>query len=294
MTHPPLQTLDLPNGKTFVFVETRRLEECVRALRTGNYYGARFSRDHGYEADDLDLLEQLPALRGVHVQDPIRDVSGLRHVRSIKRLTLGAIGLDLDLSAFDTLEELRIGAWSPHYGNIGECRSLKTLYIHSYGPRRNDLSELSTLKQLESLELIGGTVNLLHGAESLPRLRTLILRYLPRLEDLTPVAGCGALRHLELDHCKKVRNFEPLTTIATLEILGVNGCGPLPNVEFVTRLRHLRRCGFVETDIVDGNLTHFLEAPNLEYVGLLGRRHYSHNTEELAIALLEKKKHQQL
>jgi hypothetical protein len=281
MSAPPFELHVLPGGRTFLHLQTSRLAECVQALQTGNYYGAAFSRYHGYEGDDLEVLGDLPQLRGVFVQDPVKNVHGLRHQSSIEYLALDKIGHALDLAAFGSLQELRLGPWSPRHERLGQCRTLKTLAVSSYRPPGNDLSALAGLEALESLELVRGGISLLRGVELLPKLRELILWYLVKLDDLSPLSGCPALWHLDLNHCRKIRDFEPLSHIATLELLGVNGCGPLHDVKFVTRLRSLRRCAFVETNILDGDLTPFLELPKLEYVGFLPKRHYSHKPKDL-------------
>ena len=137
---------------------------------------------------------------------------------------------------------------------------------------------------MESLELVKGTVNALQGVTSMRALRKLDLRYLS-LEDLSPLCGCKSLEQLELDHCKKIRDLSVLAGVKKLSILGVDWCGQIPSVQFVRELKALRRCSFVETNILDGDLNPFLELPRLEYVGFLKKRHYTHTPEQLEVLL---------
>jgi hypothetical protein len=274
-----------PDGRTFVYLDSAHLEECLRTFRDGDFYGVGISRYHGYEADDLEILKQVSSIRGLHIQDTIRNVSGLDYVKGIDYLLIDGIGADIDLGAFTKLRELRIGGWSARFRNLDRCNGLGSLYIYSYSPGSSDLSELKPLHGLKALELVKGSVQSLQGVESMSQLERLHLRYLTKLGDLSLLCERQTLEELIVDHCRKAENLAALKCLAGLRVLGYDACRDIESINFLKSFRALRRCTFIDTNIVDGNLRPLLEMPKLEYVGFLKKRHYSHTPEELEAAL---------
>jgi hypothetical protein len=286
-TLPVLKNLD---GRTFLCLVSARLEECLQALRNGDYYGVGISRYHGYQEDDLRILNEIPPIRGVHIQDRINDVSALSRFKdNLEYMLIADIGMDLDLAQFRRLADLRLVDWSPRHKNIGKCASLKHLRFQSYSPASNDLSELVELRDLETLSLTKGKLKRLNGVKSLKTLQKIHLRYLTALEDLAPLCECKHLEEIIIGHCKKVRDFNVLKCLDKLSILCIESAADLPSVAFLQAFKSLRRMSLVGTNIIDGDLHPLLKLPHLEYVGFLKKRHFTHTPEALNAILSSRK-----
>ena len=59
---------------------------------------------------------------------------------------------------------------------------------------------------------------------------------------------------------------------------------------FLDRFRRLRDFRFVDTKVLDGDLSPLLSLPKLESIGTMDKRHYSHTTAEIMAALAAKPK----
>lgn len=125
----------------------------------------------------------------------------------------------------------------------------------------------------------------------LPRgLMRLEAHYCTKLESARGLAAaCPRLRHLHLNHCKKFRDLAGLLDLKDLEVLCLNACGDIPDLKFLAGFERLRDFRFVDTKVVDGDLSPLLAHPRLESVGTLDKKHYSHKAAEIEAALATRK-----
>jgi hypothetical protein len=84
--------------------------------------------------------------------------------------------------------------------------------------------------------------------------------------------------HLEWLHVNTSRKFSPkkdLFELRHLKVLCLNGCAPLDDLRFLERMPNLLDFRFVDTNILDGDLTPLMNHPNLVNAGFLDKRHYN-------------------
>src|SRR5262249_32680780 len=103
-------------------------------------------------------------------------------------------------------------------------------------------------------------------------------------------ASCPELRYLHLLTCKKFQDLPELVKLTKLEVLRLNACGDLPNLKFLAAFPRLGEFRFVDTNVIDGDLSPLLSLPKLKSVGLLDKGHFSHTTAEIKAAVDAKSK----
>jgi hypothetical protein len=158
----------------------------------------------------LDYLEHFPTVERVEIECyDLQDISGLRFLRAdLKRLSLGQTKKRFSLAPverFSRLERLWLFGHTREIEVLGQLKQLRHLSLR--GITLPTLRLLTSLDQLEILELkLGGTRNL----DDLPRIGR--LRYFETflvrgLSDLGPVAEIESLEYLFLQAQKQVTSL---------------------------------------------------------------------------------------
>jgi len=81
-----------------------------------------------------------------------------------------------------------------------------------------------------------------------------------------------SIKSLRFDSCKKIKNFEYVSNLKELEVLGLNNCGDIPIIQFIKGLPKLKNLTFVNTSIIDGDISPCI---GLDYVSFSDKKHYS-------------------
>jgi protein phosphatase 1 regulatory subunit 7 len=68
-----------------------------------------------------------------------------------------------------------------------------------------------------------------------------------------------------------------LACLKKLKILKLINCGDIPDLKFIKLMPELKAISFVDSNIVDGDLSHCI---GLEFVGFLKKKSYSHVPED--------------
>ena len=76
----------------------------------------------------------------------------------------------------------------------------------------------------------------------------------------------------------QVTNFDTLSQSQTIETLRMFKCGSVPSIHFIDDMSNLKAINFVETNVLDGDLTPCLR---LESVTTLDKKHYNLKAEQL-------------
>lgn len=132
-----------------------------------------------------DVLEKLPKLRSLSIdndrrKNPVR----LDGLRSLHTLWLTKPGKNI------------IG--------LSECTGLKELRIWNYAPKLRDLSELSQMKNLESLCLIQPRIDSVNGIERLAALKNFEIYYSRTLKDIAALEMRSDIENVVLEHVPKI------------------------------------------------------------------------------------------
>lgn len=134
------------------------------------------------------------------------------------------------------------------------------------------LTKLSSLTNLEKLKLTQIGVKDLNGIEYLRKLENLTINYCTKLKDISRISACSKLKKIEFNTCKKIENFDCLSTLKKVQGLVISNCGNIPSLNFIKYMLGLKFLSFVDTNIVDGDLT---ECFKLQCVGTNDKRHYN-------------------
>lgn len=104
---------------------------------------------------------------------------------------------------------------------IAEFSQIRYLYLSRYPAI--DLDILSSLRNLEILELDLGKWTSLDGIQSLASLRSLHLTECRKLVDPSALVGCALLRVLDFTLCSKVADLEWLQELKSLGYFRIEG-----------------------------------------------------------------------
>jgi len=255
--------------------------------------GIHLSSMGAYKAPDVEFLQHYPHVRAVAVSEAASlDLSGLRHLRHLRALSLPAdrqgIGPDraIGLRQFQELEEFG-GEWSPKLELGSDVLRLKTLHLWKYRSKTNDLTGFPELPSLQKLTLLQAGMTHLEGAGRLRNLRELEFYACRRLVSVEGIAALAdsPLERLTLERCRQVADYRALASLRRLKSLALVTGADIPSLEFLSGCSRLEGFGFFETNVVDGDLTPLLRHPSLTFVGSLDKRHYSHRVAEINQAL---------
>ncbi|MEP5193904.1 MAG: hypothetical protein ABJQ70_02625 [Roseobacter sp.] len=138
------------------------------------------------------------------------------------------------------------------------------------GPEVTDISPISELLGLETLELDDFRVSDACLLNHLTKLRTLALRFTDPLSDLSFLSNMGDLERLVI--CPSAdSDLRPLTKSPNLQEIGLVGLSPRTDLSPLTLCKRLRRLNVSIDKNADGPLSGLLPAPpNLETLMLSG------------------------
>ena len=253
------------------------LEVFKREGEFGKYRGLHVSG-----VADLSFLKDFPNLLYLEIADQKRvnprHLDGLTNLRGLR---LESPGAGIDFGCFPELEVF-VGDWHVDNCNLHQCRELRQLRAWQFNPRSLDLSKLANIPRLEWLAITQTNIASLAGVEMLEDLRYLEVAYAPKLELLDALAFAEiGIRELSLGKAKKISSYRPIASISQLRRLKLSDCASMANLKWVAGMNRLDFFSFVETNVVDGDLTPLLSLPKLQYVGTMDKKHYNYKCNRL-------------
>ena len=260
-----------------LWVESDRLEQSLEAFTEHTADGLGISPYNGFVGNDIAFLQYVPGLRGVVLPyaEPF-DLEVLRKLPELRFLTVAGNCQAFDYGVFRRMQDLRL-EWHAKVTLPGEeAISLESLYLRGFKPRGKTLRELPAYSGLTELELNQGNVNSLSGIERFTALAKASFFYQKQLEFVEALSSTP-VDTLHIEACKRIVDLPSLARCPMLRKLRYNNCGELPSLGFLSAFSHLQEFRFVNTNIVDGDLSPLL---NLKTVGFLPKRHYSHRPED--------------
>jgi hypothetical protein len=143
-------------------------------------------------------------------------------------------------------------------------KSDKLLYLEMNWANFKDLSGIGRFKNLKRLEL--------HYCLKLENDKNISL-----LKD--------SLEFLHINQSKKFIPSSELFELKNLKVLCLNACAPLDNLKFLSKFPSLIDFRFVDTNILDGDLSPVIKHPSIRTAGFLNKRHYNFTDKELKATL---------
>jgi hypothetical protein len=124
------------------------------------------------------------------------------------------------------------------------------------------------------------------GIDRFKNLKRLELHYCLKLENDNGIKSLkNTLQHLHINQSKKFEHSSELYQLKKLKVLCLNSCAPIASLKFLKHFPKLLDFRFVDTNILDGDLTPILEHPTIRTVGFLNKRHFNYTDEKLKTLL---------
>lgn len=153
----------------------------------------------------------------------------------------------------------------------------------------NSFDNLPATNKLSYLELNWANVKDFQEVEKFGNLKRLELHYCTKLKSDLGIAHLSkSLQYLHINQSKKFTFNENLLCLKELRVLCLNACGSIDNLSFLKHFPNLIDFRFVNTNVLDGNLTPIIEHPTIRTVGFLNKRHYNYKDDQLKSELLLK------
>ncbi|RAZ79336.1 hypothetical protein [Planococcus halotolerans] len=265
------------NGPT-VLIGKYNVQESVQYIQTYQIKSVEIT--YYYVESQIDFLSECTAIESLSLQGAnVKNLSGLYHLKALKTLAIDDVvpSSTIDFSQLTTLEEI-YGTLPPKAAAIGSLINLKKVQIWDYKPKAKNLKEFSDMKSLIDLELINSNIISLEGIQGLKKLNRLALFRMRTLTDIEAVQHLsGNLTDLEIESAKNIQDFSPIGKVGSLEHLGLNNCGTIPSIGFIKQLPHLRSMRFLDSTVLDGDVSPSIE---LEHVYFTNKKHYSHRLKD--------------
>jgi protein phosphatase 1 regulatory subunit 7 len=276
------------NLNDFIQIEADRVDQYVDYINAHDIRLVDVKPKFYKRKEDIEFVRNCPNIEDISFTTPfIKDYSPLYELKHLKslilsipnvkigtpKLKLGYPDVKIDVSKIPSLEVLSVDRGTTVI-NLCNCQNLKQLTMALYNPSSKNLEELSHLNKLNYLSIYRSRVISLKGLAKLRNLRYLFIDHFPDLLSINELENLSDnLIVLTIEGCKKIQDFELVTSLKQLNVLKFINCGSLPNLRFIKHMPNLRAFVFVDTNIEDGDLTPCLV---LEAVGFNDRKHYSH------------------
>ncbi len=255
--------------------DTKRLNEYINYINENKIDTLLLGTEREEPIENLNFLKKCPHIDGIGFLDSFKDFSGLFYLTKLTNLEVPEG--KLDLSHFKHLEVLS-GDWDKRISGLNHCKSMKEIHVDKFNPKSKDFSEMEGLDNLEKIYITYSSVSNLKGLKNLYKLKDITFNYFRNLESIKDLPV--HLEELEMESCKKIKDHDTLSHLKKLEKLIMSKCGETPSLEFIKKMPKLKFFSFVDTNVLDGDMTLLLES-GLEYAGFLNKRHYSHSSEEI-------------
>lgn len=259
-------------------INPNNMEEAIHEFRRSEF--AYYSGIRVENISNLEFLSEFPLLLYLEViSDTSIDVNPIESLHNIRGLHVSEPKKGLDFSNFPNLEVFT-GKWHENNKSIENCRDLRTLMITNYNSKTKDFSDLRSIARLEDLRIIRTNIESLSGIETLKDLKYLMIAYASRLKDISSI-GKTNLREIEFDNIKKIQDYNSFGDLEYLRKIILSKCANIENINWIRILKNLDFFSFVDTNVIDGNLSPLLELQELRYVGSFDKKHYNLKIEEL-------------
>jgi len=175
--------------------------------------------------------------------------------------------------------------------NIAECTSALTEYLTlwHYNTIEGTVTAAPFPENLLFLDLTWSNIKDFEGIGKFKKLKRLELHYCTKLSSDVGLAEVSdTVEHLYINNCKKFIHSSELLKLKNLRYLRLNSCGDLGNLSFLSELPNLIDFRFVDTNVLDGDLTPILDHPTIQSVGYLNKRHYNIKDTKMDELLKEK------
>lgn len=261
-------------------------QEMASAVESGVADRVVLNHALGYDEPDLHFLDYLPVRELVILDRRITDLSPVYTLAPrLERLDVEvAPGVRIDLTELPNLRDLAC-YWSQVSDTIGAGRSLRRVALDAYDA--DDLTPLAGLRDLSSISMKDRPkLRSLDGLGEFVLLDALGIFLAARLEEVSELRGRDLLTRLELQGCRKLTTLADLAGCTALRVLDVSEGGDLESAAPLGGLVELEELyAYGSTKFVDGDLSPIAALPRLTELRMQSRRHYKPSVPDIKTAL---------
>jgi hypothetical protein len=154
--------------------------------------------------------------------------------------------------------------------------------LQHYKFKETSFDNLPQSDKLLYIDLLWGNFRDLRGIDRFKNLKRLELHYCVKLENDSGIKSLkNTLQHLHINQAKKFEHTSELYQLKKLRVLCLNSCAPVANLKFLKHFPKLLDFRFVNTNILDGDLTPILEHPTIRSVGFVNKRHFNYTDQQI-------------
>ena len=234
MIDPRIEIID---GYRICHVTTESAEALQAGLQRGEFDGLGLNRYRGFTGHTMELLAHRFSLKALML--PYADNIGfdgavLATYPALEMLLLSEFTGAARFEG-DALRVLRI-RHNPRM-SFGPLPGLKTLHIAAL-PAGMLREVAEKTPQVETVELVEGSLADLDGLENWRQLRSAGLWHLKKLRSVAQLAACPNLETLSLESVKQIADLpETLARLRALRWLSLIACAPLENFDFLAAVK---------------------------------------------------------
>jgi len=260
-----------------LLVESDRLAKTIKYINEKKIKGITLNSSHGYSLKNIDFVADIAdVIEKIDIVDDDINLKGIELLYNLKKIFIGRDNMSpIDFSYLQQLESCNL-SWHKRLVNLNSCKYLENLYIRKFD---KNFELLIGLEKLKSLSLIQSKVFNLDFLMHFPLLEAIELSYIRSLLNVDGLKHCSStLKKLEIDHCKRIDNYDVLGKLIELTWLNVTDSKELEDIYFLKKLKKLEHFAFVNTNVVNGDMSPGI---GIKYVGFNNKKHYSHTNEEI-------------
>jgi hypothetical protein len=269
-------------GKSIAAYSATFADEISGMLRDGRVAGVAIAPWDGFNVSDEGKLQPFRAAKIVVLQNlPDFSFTSLVGFSQLEELSFGTTKSSLDASLFPHLRRVS-GEWHKNLFKNADGVEWESLRIWKYASRLGDLSDLPSLPKLRELEVTQSQIKTLRGIERYSSLNQLGLFYLGKLGSLAGIENLP-IEIFSAENCKALSDYLALGSCNDIRELKLHRCGGVASLSFVKYLSKLRSFRFMNTDVLDGDLSFLTGIQDLMFTQ---KHHFSHTLAELQNANL--------
>ena len=183
---------------------------------------------------------------------------------------------------FDQIDPNRIENLDLRTEKISNLQNKEYVSLRGYSQKNALLDTFPISNEVLYLELSFSNLRAFNGIGRLPRIKRLELVHCYKIESDSGLAEVsGSLQQLHFLNSKKLKIGNGLKSLRNIEVLRLNSCGEVDNLDFLYDFPRLLDFRFVDTNVRSGDLSPLIKHETLRSVGFMDKKHYNMKREEV-------------
>jgi len=175
------------------------------------------------------------------------------------------------------------------YDNENKIEKSEYAFLNHLNYEKNPILDLLPADKTLYLHLTYANIKNFNCFQNFTKIKRLETHYCPKLETDNGLSKFSdTIEFLHINQSKKFIFSDELLQLNKLKVLCLNACAPIENLDFLKNFPQLIDFRFVDTKVLDGNLSPILEHPTIRTVGFLDKKHYNIKSDNLKMEIESK------